>query len=118
LIRIPFDLANIIALPLLLGLSNAYGIYIVLRLRAAGSIRNLFRTYTPRAILFSTLTTICSFGTLAVSPHRGLSGIGILVTLSLLIAVLSTLLLLPAIVAVRESRQSEPLRLPREHEKN
>jgi hopanoid biosynthesis associated RND transporter like protein HpnN len=106
LIRIPFDLANIIALPLLLGLSNAYGIYIVLRLRAEGSIQNLFLTYTPRAILFSTLTAICSFGTLAFSSHRGLSGIGILVTLSLTFAVSSTLLLLPAIVAVRESRKS------------
>ncbi|MGH8550983.1 MAG: MMPL family transporter [Methylococcales bacterium] len=106
LIRIPFDLANIIALPLLLGLSNAYGIYIVLRLRAEGSLKKLFLTYTPRAILFSTLTAICSFGTLAFSPHRGLSGIGILVTLSLTFAVLSTLLLLPAIVAIQESRKS------------
>ncbi len=106
LIRIPFDLANIIALPLLLGLSNAFGIYLVLRLRTEGSIKNLFRTCTPRAILFSTLTCICSFGTLAFSPHRGLSGIGILVTLSLTFAVLATLLLVPAIVAVREARPS------------
>lgn len=106
LVRIPFDLANIIALPLLLGLANAYGVYLVLRLRSEGCIQKLFRTYTPRAILFSMLTTMCSFGTLAVSTHRGLSGIGILVTLSLFFAVLSSLLLLPAIVAVRESPSS------------
>ncbi len=107
LIQIPFDLANIIALPLLLGLSNAYGIYLMLRLRAEGSLNKLFRTNTPRAILFSTLTAIAAFGTLAFSPHRGLSGMGILVTLSLTCAVLSTLLLLPAIVAVREFRKSK-----------
>ncbi|MGR9106382.1 MAG: MMPL family transporter [Gammaproteobacteria bacterium] len=107
LIGIPFDLANIIALPLLLGLSNAYGIYLVLRLRSAGSVKKLFSTYTPKAILFSTLTDICAFGTLAFSPHRGLSGIGILVTLSLSFAVLATLLLLPAILAVRESRRKD-----------
>ncbi|MGH8560190.1 MAG: MMPL family transporter [Methylococcales bacterium] len=107
LIGIPFDLANIIALPLLLGLSNAYGIYLMLRLRAEGSLNKLFRTNTPRAILFSTLTAIAAFGTLAFSPHRGLSGMGILVTLSLTCAVLSTLLLLPAIVACQESRKSK-----------
>ncbi|MGH6820184.1 MAG: MMPL family transporter, partial [Methylocella sp.] len=106
-IGIPFDLANIIALPLLLGLSNAYGIYLMLRLRAAGNLTKLFQTNTPRAILFSTMTAIAAFGTLAFSPHRGLSGMGILVTLSLTAAVLSTLLILPAIVAVRESRQAK-----------
>lgn len=106
LLRIPFDLANIIALPLLLGLSNAYGIYLILRLRAEGQLADLLRTNTPRAIFFSALTEIISFGTLAFSPHRGMSGMGILVTLSLAFAVLSTLLLLPALVASRESRTS------------
>ncbi len=105
-VGIPFDLANIIALPLLLALSNAYGIYFVVRVRNGMPIEKLFESSTPRAILFSALTTIVSFGTLAFSPHRGMSGMGIMVTLALVYAVLCTLIVLPALMS---SMQPAPL---------
>lgn len=92
---LPFNFANIIALPLLIGLNNAYGAYLVMR-RGGDDVTRLLATSTPRAVLFSGLTTIASFGTLAVSQHPGMAGMGVLITLSLGYALLSALLALPA----------------------
>jgi hopanoid biosynthesis associated RND transporter like protein HpnN len=104
----PLDLANIIALPLLLGLSNAYGIYLILRLRSGVDLDRLYSTNTPRAVLFSALTAIVSFGTLATASHRGLSGMGVLVALSLTFAVIASLAVLPALVAALERWRPPP----------
>lgn len=97
--NLPFNLANVIALPLLLAISIAFGIYMVSRRRGEDGTKVLFHTSTPRAVLFSALTTVVSFGTMAFSSHRGLSGMGLLLTLSLSFALLYALVVLPAIMA-------------------
>lgn len=100
LLHIPFNFANIIALPLLIGLNNAYGAYLVLRHRTEGDVTDVLTSSTPRAVLFSGLTTISSFGTLAISTHPGLAGMGVLISLSLALALLCSLLVLPALLYV------------------
>jgi hypothetical protein len=110
-LSVPLNLANIIALPLLLGLGMAFGIYVVLRTRSGLSINTLFTSSTPRAVLLSALTTMASFGTLAFSNHLGTASIGILLTLSLFFALLCTLVVLPAILAELEV-QNEQVRTP------
>jgi uncharacterized protein len=102
---LPFNLANIIALPLLIGLANAYGIYLVMRKRSGGDVVQLFRGSTPVAVLFSALTAIVSFGTLAIARHPGMAYMGILITLSLSYAVVSSIVLLPASMAVLDQRR-------------
>ncbi|MGH8563058.1 MAG: MMPL family transporter [Gammaproteobacteria bacterium] len=102
---LPFNLANIIALPLLIGLANAYGIYLVMRKRTGGDVVQLFRGSTPVAVLFSALTAIVSFGTLAIARHPGMAYMGILITLSLSYAVVSSIVLLPALMAVSDQRR-------------
>jgi hopanoid biosynthesis associated RND transporter like protein HpnN len=104
-LSVPLNLANIIALPLLLGLGMAFGIYLVLRTRSGLFINTLLASSTPRAVLFSALTTMASFGTLAFSNHLGMASIGILLTLSLFFALLCTLVVLPAILAELEARR-------------
>jgi hypothetical protein len=104
LFNLPFNLANIIALPLMLGLGIAFGIYLVMRRRAGLTVTQLFYSSTPRAVLFSALTTIVSFGSLAFSAHRGMSAMGQLLTLSLALTLASTLLVLPAVIAEMEQR--------------
>ncbi|MEO5573259.1 MAG: MMPL family transporter [Gammaproteobacteria bacterium] len=99
LLDIPFNLANVIALPLLLGLGIAFGIYLVMRKRSGISVDELFDSSTPRAVLFSALTTVASFGALAFSNHRGMASMGLLLTLALSFALLCTLIVLPAIMA-------------------
>ncbi|MBI2510091.1 MAG: MMPL family transporter [Betaproteobacteria bacterium] len=105
LFDLPFNLANIIALPLLLAISIAFGIYLVMRRRSGVDMKHLFHTSTPRAVLFSALTTVVAFGSMAFSDHRGMSGMGLLLTLSLSFALLCTLVVLPAIMAESEEKR-------------
>ena len=95
LFGMPFNFANVIVLPLLFGLGVAGGIHIVVRDRveAAGGI---ITTYTPRAVILSALTTIGSFGALALSSHPGISSMGTMLTISISLATLCTVMVLPA----------------------
>ena len=104
LLSFPFNFANIIALPLLIGLNNAYGAYLVVRRHSEPDIAKLLRSSTPRAVLFSGLTSICSFGVLSVSTHPGMKGMGILISLSLSFALLCALVVLPATMAILDAR--------------
>lgn len=99
---IPFNFANIIAVPLLFSLGVAFGIYLVLRGRETPNVEALMRTSTPRAVVFSALMTMVSFGSLMVSDHRGTASMGELLTLSLTFAVACTVIVLPALLAWRE----------------
>ena len=98
-VGIPFNFANVIALPLLLGIGVDSGIHMVHRMRAAPPASGLMlETSTARAVLYSSLTTICSFGNLAVSPHRGMASMGVLLTIGIGFTLLCTLVLLPALM--------------------
>jgi hopanoid biosynthesis associated RND transporter like protein HpnN len=100
LFHIPFNFANVIALPLLLGMGVDSGIHMVNRMRVAPPAGGqVLQTSTARAVLYSSLTTICSFGNLAVSPHRGMASMGALLTIGLGFTLLCTLVLLPALMA-------------------
>ena len=57
------------------------------------------------AVLFSALTTVVSFGSLAFSEHHGLSGMGLLLTIALSSAVLCTLVILPSIMSAVEDKR-------------
>ncbi|HSR72458.1 MAG TPA: lysylphosphatidylglycerol synthase domain-containing protein, partial [Kiloniellales bacterium] len=98
LLGIPFNFANVIVLPLLFGLGVASGIHIVLRARRTG-VAAVLTTSTPRAVLFSALTTIGSFGALALSDHRGTASMGVLLTIAIALTLVCTLVVLPALLA-------------------
>ncbi len=114
LVGLDLNLANIIVLPLLLGLGVASGIHLVKRARAEPG-RRILQTSTPRAVLFSALTTAGSFGSLAISSHRGTASMGMLLTIAIAMTLLCTLVVLPAMMAWREDRrvpQAHPLDVP------
>lgn len=95
---LPFNLANIIALPLLFGLGVAGSVQFVIRTRTEQGTRAALNSSTPRAVVFSFLTAISSFGSLGVVSHPGIATMGILLTIALSIALLSTLIMLPALM--------------------
>ncbi len=99
LFGITLNLANIIVLPLLLGLGVAYGIYFVLRWRAGQDMMGVLTSSTPRAILFSGLTTGCSFGSLAIASDPAVSMLGRTLTIALGWVIVCTLVVLPALLA-------------------
>jgi hopanoid biosynthesis associated RND transporter like protein HpnN len=88
--------ANIIALPLLLGVGVSFNVYFVMNSRAG--MRNFLSSATAHAVLFSALTTGTAFGSLAASHDRGTSSMGILLLLSLLAVLISTFIFLPALL--------------------
>lgn len=95
---IPFNFANVIVLPLLIGIGVDSGIHIVLRQRQVAAGEDLFGTSTPRAVLFSALTTVASFGSLILLSHRGLSSLGAMLTIAVFYTLVCMLIVLPALL--------------------
>ena len=93
------NFANIIALPLLLGVGVSFNIYFVMNWRA-GQARFL-GSATARAILFSALTTATAFGSLALSRHPGTAQHGRAVAaLSLGCTLAVTLFFMPTLLRI------------------
>ena len=108
LIGMKLNYANIIALPLLLGIGVAFDIYFVMNWRA-GETRHL-QSSTARAVVFSALTTMSAFGSLALSNDPATSGMGELLAISLACTLFCTLLILPALLGpARELRAAAPV---------
>ncbi|MBB3104723.1 MMPL family transporter [Azomonas macrocytogenes] len=96
LLGISLNFANIIALPLLLGVGVSFNVYFVMNWRSG--IRQFLDSPTARAILFSALTTGTAFGSLAIARHPGTASMGLLLLLSLFAVLLSTFVFLPALL--------------------
>jgi len=101
----PFNFANVIVLPLLLGLGVDSSIHYVMRAREETVATNVTGTSTPRAVLISALTTIGSFGTLWLSGHRGMASMGELLTIAILVTLICTLVVLPQLMHWAFSRK-------------
>jgi len=94
----PFNFANIIALPLLMGMGVDSGIHIVHRLHSGiDEHDNVLQTSTARGVIFSSITTLCSFSSLAFTPHLGTASMGLLLAIGISFTLLCSLIVLPAI---------------------
>lgn len=96
LIGLPMNFANIIALPLLLGIGVAFKIYYVTAWRNGQT--NLLQSSLTRAIFYSALTTATAFGSLWLSSHPGTSSMGKLLALSLVTTLAAAVLFQPALM--------------------
>ncbi len=104
----PLNFANIIALPLLLGVGVSFNIYFVMNWRAGR--RDILGSATARAILFSALTTGTAFGSLALSAHPGTASMGKLLLISLGCTLVASLTFIPALLAVAPRPARKPAR--------
>lgn len=96
LLPLPLNFANIIALPLLLGVGVSFNIYFVMNWRAGRN--DILGSATARAIVFSALTTGTAFGSLAMSAHPGTSSMGQLLLISLGCTLVASLVFIPALL--------------------
>ena len=94
----PFNFANVIALPLLLGVGVDYGVYLVQQGRRLPADANLLKTGATRAVLFGALVTLANFGDLMLARHPGMVSMGLLLTVGLTMILLCTLVLLPGLL--------------------
>jgi uncharacterized protein len=97
--------ANIIALPVLLGVGVAFKIYYVLAWRNGET--NFLQSSLTRAVFFSALMTATAFGSLWLSGHPGTSSMGKLLALSLLCTLASAALFQPALMGAPRTAQAE-----------
>ncbi|MGA0838774.1 MAG: MMPL family transporter, partial [Pseudomonadales bacterium] len=74
------------------------GIHVVDRFRHENDTEGLFRSSTARAVIISGLTTIGTFCSLMLSPHKGAASIGLLLTVSITLMLMITLKVLPALL--------------------
>ena len=93
---IELNFANIIALPLLLGVGVAFKIYYVMAWRQGVTL--FLQSPLTRAVLFSALTTGTAFGSLWLSPAPGTSSMGKLMALALLCTLSAAVLFQPALM--------------------
>ena len=96
LIGMPLNFANIIALPLLLGIGVAFKIYFVMAWRSGRT--KLLQSSLTRAVIFSAATTATAFGSLWFSSHPGTSSMGKLLALSLACTLAAAVLFQPALM--------------------
>ncbi|NNL89301.1 MAG: MMPL family transporter [Marinicaulis sp.] len=97
-LNVPLNFANVIVLPLLIGIGVDSGIHLVLRQRQVAAGEDVYGTSTSRAVLFSALTTVASFGSLIILSHRGLSSLGALLTIAIGATLVCMLIVLPALL--------------------
>jgi len=93
-----FNLANLFALPLILGMGVDNGMNLVARFREEGGRRFVLDTAMGKSMLLASLTTITGFGVLLLAQHRGIASLGLLLTLGVSNILLASLTLLPALL--------------------
>ncbi|MGI8527269.1 MAG: MMPL family transporter [Pseudolabrys sp.] len=96
LIGMPLNFANIIALPLLLGVGVAFKIYYIMAWRSGHT--KLLQSSLTRAVVWSALTTATAFGSLWLSQHPGTSSMGKLLALTLVCTLAAAVLFQPALM--------------------
>ena len=108
-----FNFANVIVVPLLIGLGVSSAVHLVVRSRRDRTAA-VMRSSTPRAVLFSALTTIASFASLALSSHWGQASMGLLLLIAMSVNLLCFLVVLPALLSAVEARSgtTAPSALP------
>jgi uncharacterized protein len=96
LVGLPLNFANIIALPLLLGVGVAFKIYYIMAWREGQT--NLLQSVLTRAVTFSACTTATAFGSLFFSSHPGTSSMGKLLFISLMTTMAAAALFQPILM--------------------
>jgi uncharacterized protein len=94
-----FNMGNVFGLPLILGAAAEYGLNIVLRFMEGRDHGGpLIARSTMMAVLVNGLTTIVGFGSLMIADHRGIFGLGLLLTLGTATSLIAALVVLPVLL--------------------
>lgn len=108
LLNLPFNQANVLFLPLILGEGIEFGIIILVRWRLEESARAItLPASTAKGVALAALTTTVGFGSLMVSGHQGVFSLGLLATVGSLSVLLASLSVLPAILRLMEKKNGQ-----------
>lgn len=101
LFGIPFNSANVIVLPLVLGIAVDSGIYLINRYRRENETpRQVVLSSTGVGVFLNTLTIMASFGALMVARHQGVFSIGAVMTIGMVACQVAFMVVLPAVLTL------------------
>lgn len=107
--NLSFNPANLVIIPLLVGIGVDYGIHIVRHfLQSPSAEGRIAGSRLGRAILLSSLTTMAGFGSLLVAHHQGIQSIGRLLSLAVGSCLVAALVFLPSLLRVLAERRAIP----------
>ena len=96
LLGIDFNLANLVGVPLIIGVGIDNGVHIMRRVRLEGELgMDVVSRHTGRAILIASLTTMIGFGSLGLASHRGMASLGIVLLIGVAACLATSTLILP-----------------------
>ncbi len=99
LFGIPFNPANIMTLPLVIGIGVTNGIHFLNRV-AEESHANILSKSTGKAVLVSGLTALSGFGSLTLGKHQGIQSLGLVMAIGIAACMIAGLTFLPALLNV------------------
>lgn len=108
LMNIPLNPANMIALPLILGIGIDYGVHVVHDFREQ-TARYRMSPSTAVAVMVDALTTIVGFGALMIASHQGLQSLGRVLTIGISCCTFTSLVILPALLTCMTRHRPEPV---------
>ena len=101
LFGINFNSANIIIMPLVLGIAVDSGIYLINRFRReGGGGAEVVTSSTGVGVILNTLTIMATFGALMVAHHRGVFSIGAVMCLGMAACQVAFVVVLPAVLTL------------------
>ncbi len=96
---IPFNFANLVAIPLVIGVGIDDGVHLVHRARLPGMMTvHAALLSSGRAILITSLATVAGFGSLIFSAHRGMASLGTLLVIGVLACLVASIVVLPNVL--------------------
>jgi predicted RND superfamily exporter protein len=117
LFGLSFNSANIIVMPLVLGIAVDSGIYIINRFRREDeTAATVVTSSTGVGVLLNTLTIMASFGALMVAHHQGVFSIGAVMSLGMVACQIAFMIILPAVLTLTSKkplRQTEIIETPK-----
>jgi len=106
LLEISFNPANLIAVPLILGIAIDNGVHLVHRFyeRKAHQIEDIMKS-TVKAVYLNSITTIVCFGTLMFASHRGVASLGLILVLGVLTCLITAITFIPAMLTLISAKK-------------
>jgi len=111
LFKIQLNPANIVTLPMILGIGVAFGVYVMARYREEGKVR-IFESSTGKAVVLSAFTTLFGFGSMLFGEYRGLVSLGLVMSLGVICTLISAVVILPQILSLMDRTAGEEDRDP------
>lgn len=104
ILGIDWDMLNIVAIPLLLGMGMDYGIHMVMSLRRHAEAPEKVWQGIGKALMFCGGSTAIGFGSLSMASNEALAGMGTLCAVGILLTMVCSVFIMPGVWRVLHAK--------------